>query len=450
MTPRALSNSLELPSVYSSLISLSLTLLLLGCSDPTQSDPVNFETEGGEWIPADPQQGTPPSAPNGDPQLMIGGGEAGAEPDPAGVVPISMGGEDPPPMGGTGIIPLPGGQEEMGGAEGGEMTPPLPPDPRVNAGWIGGPCSADRECPYENGYCITENGGYPRGMCTQDCAEFCPDLDGMPVTFCVPGVTMSGGACVQRCDPTAFPGTGCRPGYSCVNRPRVSDASFVREVCLPSAQVETPMMSMPPDNAGECIEEITRLNINYTYSGDILDHPSTHPNLDCFVEDSVRASSPINGVSYRYVEHSSAQPIFGSCALVQAMHELSEMLAEYDIVEVAHIGTYNCRVIGGTNTLSRHGYGDALDIAAFTTRDGTEYNVVEDWEHGVTSNFRTVEGRMLYEISREIYNRQIFNYVLTPEFNAAHDNHFHIDLTPGNRFYGKMDDTPQLGCGGGH
>jgi len=132
------------------------------------------------------------------------------------------------------------------------------------------------------------------------------------------------------------------------------------------------------------------------------------------------------------------------------MYELSEMLAEYDIVEVAHIGTYNCRVIGGTNTLSRHGYGDALDIAAFITRDGTEYNVVEHWEHGVTSNFRTVEGQMLYELSREIYNRQIFNYVLTPEFNAAHDNHFHIDLTPGNRFYGKMDDTPQLGCGGGH
>jgi hypothetical protein len=28
-----------------------------------------------------------------------------------------------------------------------------------------------------------------------------------------------------------------------------------------------------------------------------------------------------------------------------------------------------------------------------------------------------------------------WNIILTPEYNADHDDHFHVDLTPGGMFY---------------
>jgi hypothetical protein len=38
-----------------------------------------------------------------------------------------------------------------------------------------------------------------------------------------------------------------------------------------------------------------------------------------------------------------------------------------------------------------------------------------------------------------MHARRIFNIVLTPNFNAAHDNHFHVDLTGGAHYIGKSD-----------
>jgi hypothetical protein len=128
-----------------------------------------------------------------------------------------------------------------------------------------------------------------------------------------------------------------------------------------------------------------------------------------------------------------------------AVYELSALLREYNIQEVAHIGTYNCRTIAGTNTLSRHSFGDALDIGALFTNTRQEYNLVRHWEHDTTT-FRTEEGRILYEIGVQMHERGIFNMVLTPNYNAAHDNHFHVDLTPGASYHGKMDEEAHY-CG---
>ena len=34
------------------------------------------------------------------------------------------------------------------------------------------------------------------------------------------------------------------------------------------------------------------------------------------------------------------------------------------------------------------------------------------------------------------HDLQTWNVVLTPDYNSAHDNHFHLDLTPGSHFLG--------------
>ena len=335
---------------------------------------------------------------------------------------------------------------EMAGTEMAGTEMPLAPDPMVNAGWIGGPCSLDNDCDYPGGLCLPENGGYPRGMCTQECDRFCPDQDGMPVTFCIDNVLMGPGACVQRCDYVVFDETGCRPGYRCVTRPRSGEPEITFGVCLPTQQVGEPEPIIPPDGSSNCIQELAALGVNFELRGD--QRESAGNGLTCEIPDAVRVQNPINGVVYRYIESASASPLYGSCELMLSIYELSGLLREYGINEVGHIGTYNCRVISGTSTISRHGYGDAIDLASFFTNSGEEYNLVRDWQHD-TTNFSTEAARALYEIGQQMHARDIFNIVLTPNYNAAHDNHFHVDLTPGGNYHGKMDEGLHS-CGNEH
>ena len=307
----------------------------------------------------------------------------------------------------------------------------LPPDPMVNTGWIGGPCSTDSDCSYEDGYCLLESQGYPRGMCTLACDGLCPDRDGLPVTFCASDVLASG-TCVQRCDSTFFSSTGCRPGYRCEMRDRYGEPPSNRGVCVPG---EAEPVTMPPAEINQaCLDRLTELGIQYTLASSPNDSPDNRPDLTCNLDTPVYVSSPIGAVDYLVHNRSSSSSVFVTCYFARALLRLSELLEELDVVRVGHIGTYNCRVISGTDNLSEHGRANAIDLKWFETSDGRRYDVEDHWEHGKTSNFNTDEGEWLYLLGQEMFRRRIFNIILTPEFNAAHDNHFHVDLTPGARF----------------
>ena len=420
------------------LLALALTgLTAAGCAEPGGP-----ETPNGQQIEID--QGTrfdgsvlpsrdgfvarPDAAidaetpPDPDPRRDAGPGprpDRGTEPDPdpdAGVEPTPDRGVEPMPD--MDVEPTPDAGMD-----------PLPPDPGINRGWVGGPCTVDADCAYEDGFCLRENEGYPRGTCSIGCERFCPDRDGMPVTFCVDDIVVGSGACVQRCDAAAFGGNGCRPGYFCGLESRYNEPAVQQAVCQPGEAQPV---------AG-CLGQLVELGVSYTPAGNARETPDGVPNAVCDVVDAVRVSSPINGVTYRYVSHDVAQPMYGRCELAQALYRLSAMLQEFDIVEVGHIGTYNCRAIAGTNRASEHGNGTAIDLAWFRRSDGLVANVEQHWEHD-TVNFQTERGRLLYEIGQQMYERRIFNIVLTPNYNAAHDNHFHVDLTPGSHFIGSADD----------
>ena len=134
----------------------SLAFLLCACDDGV---PVNEMPDA--WVPADPQMSTqPPLNPNPSP---TGGSSAGNQSEDEGG---NMGANQPleggvmgasqPPQGGQSMMGgMPGnmmaGAQNGGNEEGGQSmggNEMLPPDPRINAGWIGGPCLDDGECPY--------------------------------------------------------------------------------------------------------------------------------------------------------------------------------------------------------------------------------------------------------------------------------------------------------------
>ena len=114
---------------------------------------------------------------------------------------------------------------------------------------------------------------------------------------------------------------------------------------------------------------------------------------------------------------------------IAGLDRMAGILAENGVSDVIHWGTYNCRVISGTNKLSQHGLANAIDIRGLVTQAGDYYDVLSDWEY---ADFPTTEaGSFLKWFAEILYIEWVFNIILTPNYNAAHADHFHLDLTPG-------------------
>ncbi len=358
----------------------------------------------------------------------VGGGEGGGQGDQGGQV-----GDDPPPFPDPAPDPTPDPQADPDP----DPTPDPEPDADPFGSWIGGPCRNAADCDYAPSECIDSDDGFPDGTCTQDCERFCPDQDGEPVTYCIGLDGIGGGTCVSKCDRVVYPGDGCRDGYDCVTAQRFEEPASRAGVCLPEDDGGDDPTGPGPGPApdGECIEAALRLGLDIRGTDERRGNPSGRPDIECRQPEPIFLSSPVNGVNWRYFSAAGPRDIYMACRLSLALHALGELLTEHEIDAAEHLGVFNCRLIGGSNDLSEHGWARAIDLSAFTYNDGTRCVVEDDW-FGLEGEPDTLCGQLLQDLAWEMFNRQIFNIVLTPDFNAAHFNHFHVDLTPDAHFLG--------------
>jgi hypothetical protein len=93
------------------------------------------------------------------------------------------------------------------------------------------------------------------------------------------------------------------------------------------------------------------------------------------------------------------------------------------VARIEHLGAYNCRRMYGRDTgrWSEHATGNALDIAAFVLEDGQRISVAGNWAG------TNVEAAFLRRVRDEAC--EVFGTVLSPDYNAAHADHFHLDQT---------------------
>ncbi len=303
-------------------------------------------------------------------------------------------------------------------------TTPEDPTLGLNAGFIGGLCGDVSECDFAGAVCLTA--GFPDGLCTQACDKFCPDAPGMATTFCIDAGTApvpgAGGLCTMRCDFDSSP-TGCRPGYVCSLMPRHNDPATKVLACVPD--------NGQGSDVSECQQALIDMGVPFEAAASPNDHPEGHPELICVIKDPIRIGPTIFGVDYRYDKITNAPgKMFVACDLALAIATMTAELAVDEVTDVLHLGTYNCRVIAGTSKISQHGLATAIDIAGVGFGDQTVWTVLGQWEDGVASPVTTA-GKFLRGLVQWLYDEDVFNVLLTPEYNAAHDNHFHLDLTPG-------------------
>lgn len=103
---------------------------------------------------------------------------------------------------------------------------------------------------------------------------------------------------------------------------------------------------------------------------------------------------------------------------------LADKILQQEVVRIRHYGTYACRNVNNRKEgrRSQHAYANAIDVAGFVLKDGSEISVLKDW--GKDTN----KGQFLKAIHNSAC--QYFSTVLGPNYNAAHNNHFHFDQGP--------------------
>lgn len=320
-----------------------------------------------------------------------------------------------------------------------EMTPkPVPDDPDdpvvevpmqsgPNEGWIGGECEDALACDFDGAVCLGEPEGFEAGVCSQECETYCPDRDGEnAVTFCV--TTPMGGRCLSRCDFELFPGSGCREDLVCRSKGRHQDSGTMVPTCVaPDDTMSTPLST--------CLADISAQGTMWSPWAYSTQSPEGEPTYQCTIDQPIKIDPIINGVAYTYYNQTTPRALSASCELAEALHGLGEILKDYEIVEVLHIGTFNCRKISGKAKLSQHSYGRAIDIWGFVDARGERYILEEHWEHD-TDAPQSRKAQVLHEIGQRMHDARIFHNILTPNYNAGHDNHFHVDLEPGASFIG--------------
>ena len=126
------------------------------------------------------------------------------------------------------------------------------------------------------------------------------------------------------------------------------------------------------------------------------------------LSSSFLASCPL-AVAYAMFEH-------------HTLHPAAQSVYGQKIARVDHLGSFACRNVYNreSGALSRHASADALDIAGFRLADGRSITVLKDWPK------QNQDAQFLRQVRDGAC--EAFSVVLSPDYNAAHRNHFHVDV----------------------
>jgi hypothetical protein len=183
-----------------------------------------------------------------------------------------------------------------------------------------------------------------------------------------------------------------------------------------------------------CQKKLTRLDVEFATTTATLEHPDDHPELDCTVEDALLLAPVIHGVAFRPTDlEQEPTELYVSCGLAQALEQTAALLAQRDVTDVVHFGTYGCKTIAGGAQLSEHAVGRAADLAVFRNSSGDVFSVLDDWRMDLAEQDEPGH-RFLQTFVQSLYDADVFHIILTPNYNADHYNHFHLDLTPDAKF----------------
>lgn len=188
---------------------------------------------------------------------------------------------------------------------------------------------------------------------------------------------------------------------------------------------ELPERSWSYRPRARCLRELARGHVDYELS-------EREGNTD--VATLIKLTeAPIAGV--RFISAHTDRAIEVDCELAARLPAVARLLKAQGVDRVFVNSSYREQP-----RMSFHTLGLALDISAFRSRS-------ETWE--VATQFEPTPGRATCEVGAEtqagkallriacaLAESRLFSSVLTPNYNAGHRDHFHLDIRPNDpRFF---------------
>ena len=146
----------------------------------------------------------------------------------------------------------------------------------------------------------------------------------------------------------------------------------------------------------QCLSAMSTAGIEFVSLGDVRDQ-------NCLIKNAIRIKTLPNT--------KLSSPLTLNC---RTASKLINWLDEIEAKSIDHMGTYNCRKMRGSPIMSEHSFGTAIDIAKIN-----EASIKKHWDNG------SVEGNYLHRAAESAYSH--FSNVITPDDNALHHDHFHLD-----------------------
>ena len=143
----------------------------------------------------------------------------------------------------------------------------------------------------------------------------------------------------------------------------------------------------------------------------------------CRYTDAVRLRSQRDAIALSPASVAPSCPVVAALKLWewQVVQPAAQRIYGERVARIRHFGSYSCRRIYGRSQgdFSEHATADALDVSAFVLADGRQVSVLNDWKGtGKDADFlRAVRDGAC----------DLFSTVLSPDYNKAHRDHFHLD-----------------------
>ena len=157
------------------------------------------------------------------------------------------------------------------------------------------------------------------------------------------------------------------------------------------------------------------------------------------VATAFRMKGSFRGVTFRTAGRKSRFGVF-DCRLALAFDEMAAVLADHDVDEVL-VGTiYRPGSKLGRRVRSQHAHGLAADVVGFRRKDGKRLLVERDWPSAIGEPACGPDARLhgsseeaiaLRNIVCDLHRRGLFHHILTPNYDAAHHDHLHLDIKRG-------------------
>ena len=151
---------------------------------------------------------------------------------------------------------------------------------------------------------------------------------------------------------------------------------------------------------------------------------SQAPAPGCLIEDAITLDSGLAPLIPARTVLTCKEALAVAIWERQVVQPAAYAMLGQGVTRIEHYGSYSCRRIYGAKEgpMSEHATADALDVSGFRLTDGSKIAVLADWADPGP------KGAFLRRVRDE--GCKVFGTVLSPDYNAAHNNHLHLDMAP--------------------